>query len=452
MRRKGRIAVIYFLLAGSPVYNGDIYAQNNAGHKWKLGDCLSWAASRNLQVNSLQLSESAARQDLIAARAQKSPGLSGTVSNSFNHAKVSGSDGHLLNQLSSGGTYSLGSSVTLWNDHSLRNRIRQRELLLQSAGLAVEESVNNLTFDVTAAYLDILLAQENLAYINDLVSTSEARVRQGQILYDAGSIALKDLLQLQAQLAGDKYLRIQLQNTIRLNILTLKQILQLPTDSLFDIDVPAAPVDIRGELTALPLAQQHALQHFPEVKISQLDLDLAALDITLAKSAFRPALSASAGIGTGYSGVITNGLTAKPGFFTQAGNNFYQRLGFTLSIPIFTNRVNQTNLEKANIYYRQSRLNLDNTRLLLLQNVERAWLSAVNAREAYAAAKEQFTAAAETYRIANEQFRLGALNTYDLFQQRNQYVEAVQSLTQAKYSALLQQKIYEYYMGIPVSL
>jgi outer membrane protein len=84
--------------------------------------------------------------------------------------------------------------------------------------------------------------------------------------------------------------------------------------------------------------------------------------------------------------------------------------------------------------------------------VEQAYLNASNAMQSYEAANLQLQAAAESYRITNEQFKLGAINIYDLLQQRNQYVQAVQAFTQAKYTAVLQQKIYEFYMGNPVTL
>jgi outer membrane protein len=70
----------------------------------------------------------------------------------------------------------------------------------------------------------------------------------------------------------------------------------------------------------------------------------------------------------------------------------------------------------------------------------------------YDAANEQLKAAVESYRITKEQFKLGAINVYDLLQQQNQYVQAVQAFTQSKYTSVLQQKIYEFYMGKPVTL
>jgi len=443
----------YLLLFFTFLILKNVHSQvSDTARKWSIQECFQYATEHNIQINTLRLNERSVLQDLYAAKAVKIPSLSGSVGNTFNNANNPyGNDNHLVNQLTSSGNYTINSSIILWNDNYINNNIRQRELLTQSAGLSVNQSLNNITLLITQAYLDILLAEENLKYIIDLVNTSEARVKQGQLFYDAGRIAKKDLLQLQAQLASDKYLLVQTQNAIRQNILTLKQILQLPTDTLFDIVTPAS-IEAASVMPSLHSVQQNALQYFPEIKIGKLGVDIAALDIVKAKAGFKPVLTANGGLGTGYSDIITDSIYPKTGYFNQAGNNFYQRAGVTLSIPIFSNRINKTNLEKANIAYKQADLNLQNDQLVLSQAVEQAYLNAANAQEAYVAANQQLLYARESYRIVNEQFRLGAINTYDLLQQRNQYVQAVQAYTQAKYTAFLQQKIYEFYMGNPVTL
>jgi outer membrane protein len=417
---------------------------------WTIAECIQYAADHNIQISSLRLNEQSVLQDLNAAKAARIPGLSGSVTNSFNNAN-NNVGGGLIDQLTTSGSYAVNSSVILWNDNSINNTIRQRELQAQSAGLSVQQSLNNITLLITQDYLNILLAKENLKYITDLVSTSEERVKQGQMFYDAGSIAKKDLLQLQAQLASDKYLLVQIQNTIRQNILSLKQTLQLPVDTLFDVMTPDTVI-VTYALPPLNEVRKKALRDFPDLKIGQLGVDIAGLDIAKAKAGFKPTLSANGSVGSGYSDVLINSVNPKTGYFTQVGNNFYQRVGLTLSIPIFSNRINKTNLEKANIAYRSAKLNLQNNELILSQTVEQAYLNANNAWQSYQAANVQLQYAAESYRITNEQFRLGAINSYDLLQQRNQYVQAVQAFTQAKYTAVLQQKIYEFYMGNPVTL
>lgn len=445
--------MLYLLSLLAVVIFNPIYAQvSDSIRKWSIEECFKYAAEHNIEINTLKLKELTSIQEVLAAKGSKIPSLSASANNVFNNSKndVSG-NGNLENQLTSNGTYSVNSSIILWNDNYINNNIQQKDLLSQSARLSIQQSQNNITLLITQSYLAILLAKENLKYISDLVKTSEARVKQSQLFYDAGSIPKNNLLQLQAQLASDNYLLVQTQNAIRQNILSLKQLLQLPTDTVFDIVTPPS-IEIVVVMPSLHSVQQTAFQIFPEIKIGQLGVDIATLDIAKAKAGFKPVLSANGSMGTGYSDVITNSNFPKTGNFTQLDNNFYQRFGLNLSIPIFSNRINKTNLEKANIGYKQANLNLQNNQLVLSQQVEKAYLNATNAQQAYDAAKEQLSAATETYRISNEQFRLGGINSFDLLQQRNQYVQAVQAFTQAKYTAVLQQKIYEFYMGNPIIL
>lgn len=432
-------------------FNNSNAQVSDSAKRWTIADCFKYATEHNIQISTLRLSEQSSMQDLTAAKGERIPSLSGNVGNTFNNANNSNGSSGLVNQLTSSGNYSVNSSIVLWNDNYINNNIRQRDLETKTAGLSVQQSLNNITLLITQEYLDILLAKENLKYITDVVSTSEARVKQGQMLYEAGSIAKKDLLQLQAQFASDKYLLVQTQNTIRQNLLSLKQTLQLPVDTTFDVAMPDTVI-VAQSLIPLYEVRQAALQNFPEITIGKLGVDIASLDIAKAKAGFKPTLSASGALGTGYSDVITNSFYAKTGYFTQAGNNFYQRVGFTLSIPIFSNYINKTNLAKANIAYKTANLNYQNDQLVLSQSVEQAYLNASNAMQSYEAANVQLQATTESYRITNEQFRLGAINIYDLIQQRNLYVQAVQAFTQAKYSAVLQQKIYEFYLGKPVTL
>ena len=86
---------------------------------------------------------------------------------------------------------------------------------------------NNVTLSFTQAYLNVLLAKENIVYQQGVATTAEAQVKQSRQRYDAGTIAKKDLPELQATLANDKYNLTSAQNTARHNLLTLKQMLQV---------------------------------------------------------------------------------------------------------------------------------------------------------------------------------------------------------------------------------
>jgi outer membrane protein len=447
-----RIILLIFLLLVN-LFTGNTYSQiPDTVKKWNLQDCFQYATQNNIQLNLLRLSEQSSQQDIIAAKGLRTPSLSGTVGNTFENANnANPSTGSLANQLTTSGAYSLNSSIVLWNDHYITNNIKEENLVTQSAGLSIAETQNNITLAITQAYLNILLAKENLKYFEDLVTTSQARVTQGQQFFDVGTIAKKDLLQLQATLASDKFLMVQTRITIRQDILVLKQLLQLPTATAFDID-SSSSLTVNRTLPPLNDVEHAALGNFPEIKIGQLGLNISSLEIAKAKAGFKPILKANAALGTEYNSAITNPFPGTVGYFTQTGDNFYQLAGVTLSVPIFSNKINEVNLAKANIGYKEASLNLENSELVLSQQVEQAYLNAQNALESYDAANEQLESATESYRVVNEELKIGSVDAVDLLTQQNQYIQAVQAFTMAKYTAILQQKIYEFYTGNPITL
>jgi outer membrane protein len=417
------------------------------GANWNLQYCIEYARKNNIQINILRLDVQTSQQNQLLSRAARQPGLYGTTTQTFIHSKNTNPVvGGFQTQANFTSNYGLvSSSWILYSGGSINADIRQKDLLVQSAGLNVLQEENDITLQITQAYLNILLAKENIVYIKDLLNTSEAQLTQGKQRFDAGSIAQKDLVELEAQTSTDKYNLVTAQNAHRQNLLTLKQLLQLPTDSSFDIVEPDTLM-AKALVPSLEEVQRSALQNRPEVKNGQLGLEIARLDYTKAKSAFLPTASLGASLQTGYSDNQANA------YLKQLDNNFYQQIGLSLSVPIFTKRVNKTNLENSRIEMAQAQLTLKNTRTTLSQTVEQAYINVLNAQAQYDAAVEQLKANQESYRIASEQLKVGVANMVDFLQQKNLYVQALQAYVQAKYVSALDIRIYDFYMGTPVKL
>ncbi len=441
------VLFLVFIFRIAPLRAQDTTALS--GHlpaKWDLQACLDYAKANNITLNSYRLNRLSSEQDLQLSKAAILPNLSAGLSPSLTNGKVADNNtGDLKSGPRLSGSTSLNSAVTLYNGGYLKNDILQKDLLVKAAGLDLAAAENDITLQITEAYLNILLAKENIVYVKDVVATSQAQVRQQQQFYDVGSVALKDLIQLQAQLANDKYTLVTAQNTHRQYVLVLKQLLQLPTETPFEI---VEPDTLMGYALNTPLleAQKTALSVRPEVKSSELGVQVAELDVRKARAGYLPALTAGAGIGTSYTGGDDNT------FLKQMDNNFYQQVGLTLSVPIFSRRANRVNEEKAKIGVEQAELTLQNTRTNLSQAVERAYINVLNAQGQYDAAVEQLRYTQESYRIANEQLKIGAANTVEVLQQKNLYVQSMQAYIQAKYSAALYVRIYDFYRGVPVKL
>lgn len=420
-------------------------SSGKAGVKWTLQQCIDYAKTHNIQLNNLRLTAQSTQQDLLQSRAAKQPSLNANINHSLTNSKnASPVIGGFQTQASFTGNYSASSGIVIYNGDYINNDIRQKTLLVQSANLDVVQNENDIILQITQAFLNILLVKENIVYLQDLLNTSKAQIQLQQTLYNAGSVSRKDLVSIQAQVATDQYNLVLAQNTLRQNTLTLKQLLQLPVDTLFEANVPDS-LTAQRMYPALDQAVNTALQNRPEIKNGSLQVDIAELELEKARAGLRPTLSASGSLSTGYSD--------KSGpYFRQLDNNFFQQVGLTLSIPIFNKRVTKTAIEKSKIGIAQNEYNLQNTKTVLSQAVEQAYISVQNAESQYDASVVTLQSAQEVYNITNEQLKLGAVNPVDVLVQKNLYVQALQSYIQAKYNTVLYIKIYEFYMGVPVTL
>ena len=199
-------------------------------------------------------------------------------------------------------------------------------------------------------------------------------------------------------------------------------------------------------MPSLDEVQRIALSTRPEIKYAETGVDIAQMNLRLAKAQSLPVATIGSSVATGYS---NNQSVA---YLKQLDNNFYERIGLTLVIPIFNNRIYKTQIEIDRIELDQARLSLLGAKTTLSQLVEQAYINVLNAQAQYDAAVVQLKASQESYRVASEQFKYGAANLVDLLQQKSLYVQALQAYTQAKYTSALNLEIYNFYRGEPVKL
>jgi len=410
---------------------------------WDLAACLEYAKSNNVQLQNLRLDKKSAQEDQLLAKAAVLPDLYGNGSLSYNH--YNRNTNGTTTAINNSGSLGVSSAWTLYQGGYLKTDIKQKALSVDAANYSVLESENDITLQITQAYLSILVDKESIIYNRDLVKTSEAQLAQSKRRFDAGSVARKEVVQFEAQLAADRFNLTTAENAERQDKITLKQLLQLSSVPNFDIVRPDTVISDEP-VTDLAAVQKYALENRPEIKNAELSVKISDLEVAKAQSGYLPTLSLGAGIGTSYAKDPTYNA------FRQFDNNFYQQAGLTLSVPIFTKRQNKTNVAKARIAMEQSKLTLENAKTTLTLTTENAFITVQNAQKQFTSATEQLKYNKEVYRIADQELKIGTANIVDFYQQRNLYVQAIQTYIQAKYNAALSAKIYEFYIGTPIKL
>ena len=406
---------------------------------WTLRACIDYARSRNIQVQSAQVSDSSAGVTLLQAKAQQTPTLSFATGQGVSHGKEDGT--------AYSGSYSLNAGVTIYQGGQLVNTVKKQKILTRTAELNVAVARNDIEIAVIQAYLPILYAHENLKTMQQTVESSEAQMNRTKALLEAGSVSESDYAQIEAQYWSDVYDCTVADNTLAQSILKLKQLLELGLDDEFEIDFQE--IDDADVMAAIPdLAEVYhtALEVMPEVESSRLEVEAAQVNEKIAKGQKMPTISLNAAGGTGN---FSNGGYS---FFNQLSNQLNESATINISVPIFNQRSARSAIEQARLDTRSSELTHEQTLKDLLSEIESLWQDAKSAQIRYEAAAGKLKSAELRYRLVQEQFNYGMKNPVDLLTEKTNFLSAQQELILAKYQSVLSLQWLEFYRGGQIEL
>lgn len=419
----------------------------SAQKKWNLRDCIDYARTENIQIKKSELNIESYSVDIKQSKAALFPSLSANISQQFSNAKIEKGDGNYRYEGLFNGQYGINASWTIYNGKQNINSIKQAKLNKEASEFNKEEIGNNIEIAITQAYLQIIYAWESIRNNQNIVSSSEAQLKQTQDFLDAGSITRSEYAQVEAQYSSDKYNLVLAQNSFDNYKLQLKQLLELDFNQEFDIVIP--DIQTISALEIIPSKEEvyrTALATMPQIKSSLLQIDLANISKSKAKAGSLPTISITGNIGTG------NIYNESPSFLTQLDRRFSQSVGLSINIPIFDNRKNKSAVQKANLEIESARLDYIDTQKELLRTIEELHQNAISGQSKYCAVQGKLKSVELSYELVREQYELGMRNTVELTTEKNNYANALQELLQAKYNAILSLKLLNFYQGQQISL
>ena len=430
-----RQRVVYFVMIWVAVTS--VSAQE--AKKWTLDDCIDYALEKNIQLQQDKISLEESSVDVKTAKAALFPSLSFSTgqnvtnrpyqetSNTVSGMEIISSD----SKTTYNGNYGLNAQWTLWNGNKRLNAIKQKKTSQQIAQI----------------FIQILYADESVKINQNTLQVSQATYDRGKELFHKGSISKADLAQLESQVGSDKYQLVISESSLRDYKLQLKQLLELDGTEEMDLVLPElADEHVLQPLPAQEDVYQQALASRPEIQSSKLSIENSKLDISVAKAGYLPTISLSASTGS-----MTNSASDNS-WSKQMKYGWNNMIGLNINIPIFDNRQNKSAVQKARLQYDSSLLDLINKQKELYKNIESLWLDATNAQEQYAAAESKLKSSQASYEMVSEQFNLGMKNTVELLTEKNNLLSAQQQRIQAKYMAILDRTLLNFYAGQDIKL
>ena len=430
--RKSVLTSLLLLLSLIPVV-----AQESHSYRFSLGDCLRFAQANSYERKAMELTSQSLETTYEQSKQQRLPNLSASVGQNINNSE---------NGWSTSGNVGVGSSVTIYQGGNINNTIEQNRLNMERNEVQLERFDNQLATQILQSFLTIIGNQELLNYQLEVLNTSREQVKQGRARHRVGSILESDLLLLEAQYYSDSNNVVDTRINIDNNLLDLKVLLSMnPSDNL---EIVAPDTDnLDGLKETLPTEEEAvslAMEYMPDLRISNYDIRLAEKSVDMARGNYFPSISANANVGMG---VLS---------FDGENSRWYgkptESAGVSMSVPIYSRGQTKANVKKSRIALEQAQLDYEQSALSVRQTVVQAYHNVLAAYNAYKVSQLKEEAYSKSFHAFNTQYQYGVITTVELLQQQNNYLNALNSYIQNKYSLLMKRKILDVYMGKPISL
>jgi outer membrane protein TolC len=387
-----------------------------------LKDALERAQANAPQVLAALSDASAAHEDLQQARAAQRPSLSA-------RSEYLGTEGD-------GGAFASGRFVTNDGVHVYRDwaivhedftaavtktAVRRAAEVEALAKARAEIAKRGLAATVAKAYYALLTSQRKYATAQRGLDQAKQYLDISQSLERGGEVAHSDVVKSQIQYATQEQAFRESKLTMDTARLDLSVLLFRDFNQNFsvvdDLDTPL-PLPTMEEITAM------AERENPDLRAANSALRAAKLDVSIARQAYLPSLTADMAYGIEANAfALRSTVAADP--LKGPQNNLGYFLTVSLNVPVWDWGVRASKVRQAGLKREQANVDLSLTQRMLMRNLEGLYLEAQTARDQAESLRRSVDLSAESLRLNALRYQAGEASILEL-------VDAQTTLLQAR--------------------
>lgn len=411
-------------------------------NRFSLEECIRYAEENNFTLQTAELNVTSSEINLQKAKENLAPSISASISQGLG-------TNHYQKSVSWNGNYGISAGMILFDGLSNYNTIKQSKLQVEQSGLELEQSKNDVKIAIIQAFLNIMMNEDLLDYQQEVLKSSRSAMEQGEQLFKVGKILESEYKMLQAQFISDTFNIEKTRINIHNNYLTLKNLLNIDPSRTIEIERPDSATLFKNlEIPSLQDLMTQSMNYLPELKMKENDVRDAELSVKLQKANYYPTLSLNAGISTGYN---NSNLATNMSWGTQFWHGLGENVGLSLNIPIYQRGAVRHNVQLAQLRVQQAELSRQETQHQIDRELQQYYLDVISAQNDYRVAEAQKDAYEANYNAYSFKFKYGSVTAVDLIQQQTNYLNQLNKYMQAKYSFVLERKILDVMMGLPVT-
>jgi outer membrane protein len=314
----------------------------------------------------------------------------------------------------------LRARATLFDHGQTRLRVRQARTIVFSSVAGIQNARRLLRFLVTADYIDLLRAQQQLLLTDEQVRLAQAQLDLIDARIAVGDAAAADRFPVLRELRRAQERQLSARNNVNVGSTNLRN----------SMGLPAGPAPVVTELPQptfeIPKVQEsltQAEQNRPDLQQNIAAVEVSRAAVSLTRVARRPLFVTTAGAN----------LTPKEEL-SRADWNF--ALG--VSMPIWDAGLTRAREREAEANLDSDRARLDQSRKDIAAEVQAAHLNLQSARERVDASEATVEAARVALDAANARYQQGLATTIDLTDAQVGFITARNDAINA---------LYDYYLA-----
>jgi outer membrane protein len=453
-----------------------VYSQD----KWSLERCINYALENNIQVKQQELDTRMRENTLLQSKLDLLPSVNGSYGQSYSSGRALDQTTYEFqeNQTIVSGNLNANASLSLFNGLQKIQSIRENRLNLMASLKDLEKFKNDISLNIAASYLQIILNTELLNAARNQSDITLQQVARTEKLVNAGSLPKANLLEIQAQAAAEELQVVNARNQLDIAYLNLTQLLELESVTGFEIEIPEIEIpedeEVLGDVDEI---FNISLGILPQIRSAEYKLQSARAGLNVARGGRSPQISLSGFYYTSYSdarqrttmnyeptvigqtagGEVVTGLMPVASYNDypvgdQLNDNVYKSLSLNISVPIFNGWYVNNAISNAKISILNQQYHLQYSRNLLYKEIQQAYADAKAALKKYKASEKALLAMEESFSYTKQRFEVGLVNTVDYNAAKNQLANTRSDLLQSKYGYIFKIKILDFYQGKQISL
>ena len=252
------------------------FSTASAQKAWSLRECCDYAIEHSIPIKQQENQRRQQEVQLSTSRNSRLPDVSASLNQNFSFGRGLTADNTYSNTNTSSTSLQLGANMPLFTGFQIPNQIKLNQLNLEAATADLEKAKNDIRMKVAQAYVQILYDMEISEVAHRQIDIDSMQVERLQAFVKNGKASESELSQQRATLANSRLLATQADNNTRLAILTLTQLLELPTPDGFSVVRPEladVSADIAAAIPSPDIIYAEALGIKPEIAAQQLKLN-----------------------------------------------------------------------------------------------------------------------------------------------------------------------------------